>query len=218
MATSRPRILRDALLRSAPQDEGRFLSTVRPTSPFLQPLQQRRVDLARIGVAEVVDLGVGHVAPPAISACSAWRASCTGNIQSSRPCTMWIGRPRRRSPSAASTRNGWKDAEIGARWVKGEPRLEPADVGECAAVAHAGQQQSLPGRRSSGRAPPRGCAPGSACRCRRPSAPRCRRSRSARSRWRRSCARRAASSTGTRGRCRCRRAAPSPAARRDRRV
>ena len=57
---------------------------------------------------------------------------------------------------------------------------------------------------------------GSAYRCRRPSAPRCCRSRSVRPGSRRGCGRRAASSRGSRGHCRCRRAAPSPAARRDR--
>ena len=48
----------------APQDEDESSQSCpiqRRASPLLQPLQQGRVDLARIGVAEVVDLAIDDV-------------------------------------------------------------------------------------------------------------------------------------------------------------
>ena len=50
-------------------------------------LQDFRVDLARIGMAEIVEFAVGTSAPAADSACAVCRATCTGNFQSSLPCT-----------------------------------------------------------------------------------------------------------------------------------
>jgi len=91
-------------------------------------------------MAEIVKLPVGHLGAGADSNSRVCRATCTGNIQSSRPCTIWMGSPRSLSASAISAISGWKVAAIGARWVKAK-RPPAGDVTERAAVAHPGQQQ-----------------------------------------------------------------------------
>ena len=52
-----------------------------------QPVQDLRVDLARIAMAEIVELAVGDVGAGRRQRSRVCRATCTGNIQSSRPCT-----------------------------------------------------------------------------------------------------------------------------------
>ena len=46
-----------------------------------------RVDLARIAMAEIVELAIGHVGARRRQRGRVCRATCTGNIQSSPPCT-----------------------------------------------------------------------------------------------------------------------------------
>ena len=50
----------DCFVALAPRNDGAIPQPALAT-PAIQPLQNRRVHLARIGVAEIIDLAIGHV-------------------------------------------------------------------------------------------------------------------------------------------------------------